>query len=339
MASTPYKNTLESGGNGSAVTPANSGLGGNGDPFTFVVTAGGGTVTFKDPLPWGGKGIVITTGTSATYPRWDDDASTDTRRIARRPIWLASELLGTMNVMTIYAGATAMGALTLVGPGANVRKPAIQNSAFVHQASSMSATQLALNTLYWAELAVRSTSDPAGPGVEYRILAADGVTEVATYNLAIATNASPPTRVRFGPNTSSVLALDHLDDVQFAAKSSGWLGPLAATPPTLVLTGGVRHIIDATGLLLDTTGSSVPVGSIDYSISQVAGPVTAPKQLGPGMWAIAPHSTDELTYRVVADGSLGGSDTEDYDVPALLAGSAPLGRHIRERVLIGGVLV
>lgn len=331
MVSTPYKNTCEVGANGSAVTSANSG-GANGDAFTFVILAGGGTVTYKDPLPWGGKGIVITTGTSASYVRWDDDAATDTRRIARRPIWLSAELGATMNVMTIYAGGTAMGALTLVGPGANVRKVAIQNGSFVHQSASQSTAVLALNTLYWAELAVRSTSDPAGPGIEYRILAADGVTEVATYNLAIATNASPPTRVRFGPNTNTVVATDHLDDLRFEAKSSGWLGPLAATPPTLVLSGAVKHIID-------TTGSSVPVGSIEYSITQTAGPTTAPELLSPGKWAVTPHATDALTYQVVADGSLGGSDSESYVVPSLLVGSGPAGLRIVERTMVGGVLV
>jgi hypothetical protein len=338
MASTAYKNTLEVGANGSAVTVANSAGGGvNGDAFTNVVIAAGspaGTITWLDPLPWGGKGVKITPGSTASYPDWRDEASTETRRIARRPVWLGAEVTGTVNLLSVYAGASAMGALTLVGPGANVRRLAIQNSGFVHQAASMSVAvgtstllALALNHLYWVEFAVRSTGADGGAGLEYRLLDTDGVTELATYSLAIATNANPPTRVRFGPNTSAAIAADYLDDLRWEAKSAGWLGPLAATPPTLVVTR-------TRGDIIETTGSSVPVGSIDYSIVQTAGPATPPVEVV--AWFITPHATETLTYEVTADGSLGGSDDEIIVVPPASSGGGPASRVVRLRKTAGG---
>lgn len=311
-----FKNTFEGGVNGVALT---QGAGGNtggasGDYFTFIVNGAGGNIQFG-AMPWGGMGAIITNGTAATYPRWDDNANLDTRVVVRRPVWLDAELGAGTNLAIIYAGASAMGGLVLAGPGAHVRKVALAaGSGMVYNAGSQSAAALALDHLYWVELAARSSSDPAGPGLEYRVLDSDGVTQIATFDLGIATNASPPTRVRFGANTSTAIALDYLKDVRFESKTSGWLGPLAAAPPTLSVSHAERYVIDA-------RASSVGVGSIEYSILQASGPPSAPAAITAGLWHITPHATETLSYEVTADGSLGGSASTVIEVPPLGSGS------------------
>lgn len=334
----PFKNTLAGGTNGSTVTTGNSDDNGMGDALTHVIIGTAASIQYQ-PLPWGGSGVKITYGTGTSYLRWDDVSATtgDERRIARRPIYLDSDLTANWTALKMYNGGTLLGQLVVVGDGgADHRKIMLTNgTTFVVASKStdtdvLTAGALALDTLYWAELVFKGGASSSGE-LSWRLLAADGVTEIEAYtNTAVTTTVAIPDRVRFGESTTSAATEDWLSEIRFETAASGWLGPLSVAAPTLALSDSVQHVIDA-------RASSVPVGSLSYSINQDSGPTVAPSEIGDGLWLVTPHATDTLVYEVTATGSLGGSDSATVDVPPLGTGSS--GPRVIRRVMIDGVLV
>lgn len=321
------KNTLANGANGTAVTSANSG-GANGDAISVVVLGAGASAQYLTPLPWGGSGAVINNGTAVSYFRWDDDSATETRRLARFPIWLEAAPLANASLALSYvAGSASHGGVQVK----TNRKLQLVNSAFVAIAGSESTATLEVEHLYWCELAVTSGAGSTG-ALEYRLYDSDGTTVLETKTITgIATQSTPPIRVRLGANTSAALPRSYFKDIRWEAAASGWLGPLSASPPTLVVTSTPRQVVDV-------RGSSVPTGSIDYAIAQVSGPATTPEALAGGVWAITPHATETLEFEVTASGSLGGSDAETITVPPAGSGgsSGPSSPYRRLRKQSGG---
>jgi len=321
-----FRNDFEHTTPGTTATQANSG-GGSNNAFTSL-TVGTGATNVYETMPWGGsKGMTTTNGTTANIPRWDDDTATETRRVARCTVWLDAAPSANAGVMLIYTNSGTMFGTLGITTG---RQLQILNAAGSLVAGSVSTTVLQTNKLYYVEFA--ATSDAGANGtLEYRLYDSNGSTVLETnVRTGLTTVTTPPRRVRFGANTSTQIAKRYWDDLRWEPAAAGsWLGPLGVTPPTAVVTNDRVALVKA-------TSSTVPSGTLSYSITQTGGTATTPEQLASGVWAITPHATETLTFNVTVTGSLGGSDVEAISVSPNSGVSTD---KVERLVKVGGVFV
>lgn len=321
-----FRNDFEHTTPGTTATYTNAGDAGlNNDAFSTSagITLGAGATATYEIMPWGGVGLVITNGSAASYSQWREDTRTELRSIAVSPIYLEATPGSAMNQVLLYTNSSLM----LGGLQINTaRKLQITGPSGTVIAGSTSDTVLGLNTKYVVEFAALAGDGSTG-ALEYYLYAGNHLTLIENKIIANITTlpaSTPARRVRFGANTSSQIAKQYWDDLQFAPKSAGVLGPLTAEPPTAVVTTQMRAEVRA-------SNSTVPGGELSYAITQTAGPAVAPELTTPGLWLVTPHATESLTYQVVVTGSLGGSDTESVVVPPLEAPgvSSPVLRFVK----------
>ena len=237
------------------------------------------------------------------YYRHDAAASAQTNLVAFRN---ATNFMG-------YVGINSDGKLQ------------IYNSSNTGVSGSAHATKtLASGVTYRIEAAIKPGATGTADGtLEFAYYIGDSTSAEHSFSsTTVTTGTANCEQIRFGIQSTGtgVPTNAWFDDLAVGDGAAGWLGPSSVTPPTAVVTGAVKHVIDA-------TGSSAPSGTLSFAISQTSGTTTAPTLLATGIWSVTPHASETLVYLVTVTSSAGGSDSESYSVPPLTAG--PSGPQVK----------
>lgn len=285
---------------------------GFGTPWTTVSKVGSCTIKYDSAQAMHGTSSIRFSRTSASDTgsiRYNHSA-TMARMQVRTYYHRAATETSPLKLMVFRNTSTFMGYIEISGTG---RITALNTSATLISGSTATNAML-VNTWYRIEAAIKAGTTTSNGTIEWSYYLGDDATAIESWSSsAVNTGIIDPIQCRFELNGSTGVPADiWLDDPAIGDGSSGWLGP-SAVAPTLVMTQGVRYLIDA-------SASTIPSGTITYSISQTAGPTVTPVGVGPtsptitGTWSVVPHVTDTLTYLVTATGSLGGSDSDSVDV-------------------------
>lgn len=295
---------------------------GFGTPWTTVNKVGACTIKYDSAQAHHGtRSIRITRPTSSDNGdlRYNH-SSTMTRMQVRAYVYMTAAPDSRVNLFVLRNSTTFMGYMTIASDG----KLELNNTSNSPITPTSKATNVfPLSQWVRVEAVIKAGTTTSTGTLEYAYYLGDSLTAVHSYSSSVQnTGITDPIQCRFGLNgTTAVPGTIWIDDPAVGDGSSGFLGPSGVSPPTLVLSDNLAHVIDA-------SDSTVPSGTISYFITQTAGPTVTPALLASGIWSVTPHVTDTLTYLVEALGSLGGSDSDSVDVPP--AGNIPVQRFRRE---------
>ncbi len=304
-----HLNTFSGQASGTTFNIGNSGSGGN--PFEALTWAGG-TAQFNNAPPWGGSdnALRITLGSAGQiYVRWDLYATGNRRVVARRPLYVQTlPLAGGGYVMSMYSETGRKAALAIESVG----RLLLVNAGGAFIASTRSSTQLAQNTLYWLEFAVTSGTTTSNGRAEYAIYAADGVTQLETFDTGATfdtTIDTDVTRARIGGMHAGDTGWTYewLDNIKAAVLDTGWLGP-SMDILTVNAEADQSNVEPYSTVNLSATASDTVS---TWLWTQTAGPtVTIQNATSQNASFIAPtaFSASTLTFRVTANGGEAVSD-------------------------------
>lgn len=310
-------NTFEGGTNGTSVSNSNSG-GGSGDVFDGVSIPASSTLTFTTTAAMNGAlGMTATTTAAnlAPYAQWSNIVA------ATRQVMAFSFKMPALPTSTTYIAVfrNATGVAATVGIN-DTGRLSIYNTTGAQVTATEMTNPLVVNTAYRIEMAVNpgTTTSTGSATLAYYPLASS----TATQSLSTTTSnfgSAEIDKARFGRVAASAwVGSVHFDDVRVKDLASGWIGPVsaAATPPILRTTNTLRYLIDT------RTSSPGAAGALTYTITQTVGPTTTPTLIVAGLWSVAQHATQSLTYGVTVSEAGGGSASGTVLVPhAALAGA------------------
>lgn len=314
-------NTFEGYADGATITTATSG-GTSGDPFDVIQT-GAGTVVASTSSPLEGSvSAVLTGGTATAFLEYDMPAGI-TRLVARRAFKFAALPATTYHLLQHRNTSSIMGAAALSTAGKCVAR--IGSTTVT---SSTSTWVMSLNTLYYVEVYVtpESSTGAANGTIGYRILAADGTTEVAVFTATgQSTGTAAPSVVRFSDTkaTGAGYTSDKVDGIQVKDLASGWIGPYVAQPTANA--GPDQAAVEPYATVtLNGTGSRNASGGttgITYAWTQTAGTtvtLSSSTAASPTFTAPATLAGDVLTFSLVvtetATSTASAADIVNVDV-------------------------
>ena len=225
---TNFHNTFEGGTNGVALTLANSG-GTSGIALTPVVGTGC-SLNYSSSLKTSGSiGLAcVSVSGYSNYVYWDE-SSPASRGVIRLPIYLRSAD-DTPSATTAYGRINNVGitSMSTIQVELTSRKLLPADAAGTNIVALRSATVLALDTLYWVELAATCGTTTSNGTISWVLYSSDGVTQLETQtSSAMNTGTTNVGRYRFGRAASSTWAATQIvDDIRADTVSSGWLGPI-----------------------------------------------------------------------------------------------------------------
>jgi|GEM_PF-2195777 len=301
-----YHNTFEGGSDGTMLTIANSG-GASGDAFSYIFSNniayvnGNSNIVYSAAAKTNGNlGLRITLTASTSYVRIDD-SNGGTRGVIRVPITPAS-----VSGDTSYAAIRNVSNVVMasVGVYSDGKIRAYTSTGGRINASAYTPT---LGTLYWAELAATSGADTSTGRIEMKLFAADGTTELYSYDSGATVNTGTENvaQFRWGTQTTATgLTYVDLDDIQADSdKPTGWLGPYVAgnAAPNVTLSADVTTIYpgETATLTATATDSDGTIASSNWSTtlgtlsgSGMSRTITAPPSLNDQTAAITFSATD-----------------------------------------------
>lgn len=240
--------------------------------------------------------------------------------------WLYMDTLpanAQQNIFTFRNATTFMGYLGITSAG----KFQCYNTSNTGISASLSTATVPLSQWIRVEAAIQKGTGPTDGTIEYGIYVGNSTTPTALWSVGGTsgvggawagqnTGTADPIQARFGLNGATAVPAAVYWDLLTLGDAAGFIGPQGASPPTAV--------VDATPtVLVDARDSTVPSGTLSYSITQTSGPAFTPALLAPGLWTVDQDAASARVYNVTVTGSLGGSDVESVTVPALTTVTAP----------------
>jgi hypothetical protein len=242
---------------------------GFGTPWNVVSKTGALTIKYDSAISANG-----TRSIRLTRPATTDNgyllATTPTavgRLQARAYVWMSA--LPTVSTdLFVFRTTTFSGYVSLTAAGVTAGRLVLRNAAGATINASVAAANFPLSQWVRIEAVATKGTTITNGRFELAYYLGNSGTAVHTYDTGAAVNSGTAdyTGVRFGLNGASIVPPDlWYDDVALGDGATGFIGPSTVTPPTLITSGSVQHVIDA-------RGSTVPSGTISYTISQTAGP-------------------------------------------------------------------
>lgn len=290
-------NTFEGGTDGANISVANSG-GASGDAFNVLLlngtsaSSGSSVLTYSDDFAaQGALSGKLTHTASQSYLRWNY-AESHNRFAIRRLVYFATAPTTTVSLMTMHNGTGIMADIRLE-PGRTLL-PYIGTAGHT---AGRSAMALAVNTIYWLEIAVTKETGGGGNGkVEWNLTnAAGAVVETYSSPATAATGAIDAQQFRLGGGSTATWgagAVEWLDTVRAGGIASGWIGPIATALDTPVLTVTENNKPSAPGAAdgsVKVTWPAVP-GAHHYEAGIAVGDVTT------GYTVVSTTATSPYTF-------------------------------------------
>lgn len=321
---TYYHNTFEGGSDGTTLTIANSG-GASGDAFSYIFSDNVAYVNGNSNIVYsaaakanGNLGLRITLTASTSYVRIDD-SNGGTRGVIRVPITPSTVSGDTAYAVIRNVSNTVMASVGVYSDG----KIRAYNSTGGR--INTSAYTPTLGTLYWAELAATSGADTSTGRIEMKIFAADGTTELYSYDSGTTVNTGTENvaQFRWGTQTTATgLSYVDIDDIQADSNlSTGWLGPYTPgnVAPNVSLSSDVTTIFPGETATLTATATDS-----DGSITSTGWSATVGTLTGSGLTRTitAPPSLTDQTSTITFSATDNGGATSNATVNITMKASA-----------------
>lgn len=205
-----------------------------------IATGTGNTWQFDSTFRKGASGAgakIVNAGTATQYAEFNFSGTTSTRTNVLMECFIIPSATGVtwtsdLRILTQRAGTSNCVTLQ-VNPS---RYVSLRDASGTYIASSISASQLALDTSYDFELAVTPGTTTTNGKAEYRIYAAGSQTPIQTvFVTGINTGLVLPDKIRWGVVSIATGGATYYNDtLSFAYKASGWMKGPANIAPTVV---------------------------------------------------------------------------------------------------------